>query len=101
MSWTPLVTHKKGVDESRIDSYQVNEAKSISHLIYADDILIFCKSSPKPLLGSSYRGILETFSNFSWLEVNSEKSSAHYSQVVEGLPHIQEIIGFPTKPLPL
>lgn len=87
------------MDNGKINTYQINGGKSISHLIYADDILIFSKVNPKAL--QSIKRILDIFSNFSGLEINKEKSSVHYSKVVDSFPYIQEIIGFPVKPLPL
>lgn len=69
------------MDEGRIDTYQVNGAKSISYLIYADDILIFSKANLKSL--KSIKEILDVFFKFSGLEINSEKSSVHYSKVVD------------------
>lgn len=46
--------------EGKIDSYLVNEAKSVSHLIYADDVLIFLKENQKSL-----KGIKEALLTFS------------------------------------
>lgn len=62
------------VMEGRIDNYQVNGARSISHLIYVDDVLIFSKASHKSLKG--IKEALRYFSTFSGLEVNSEKRNA-------------------------
>lgn len=65
----------------RFDTYLVNGATSISHLMYADDILIFSKANPKSL--SSIKKILKEFTQFSGLEVNTQKRSATFSKVCE------------------
>lgn len=67
---------QKGVKDWRIDAYQINGAKFISHLIYADGILIFFKANLKSL--RSIKEILGVFSKFSGLGVNNEKSMVHY-----------------------
>lgn len=82
-----------------VDTYQVNVVISVSHLIRADDVLIFSEGNLNSLL--AIKDILAVFSNFSGFEINNEKSSACYSKMVEGLLYIQDIIGFPSKPLPL
>lgn len=82
-----------------MDPCIVNGARFISHLIYADDILNFSKANPKSL--SNIKHILESFSSFSGMEVNLQKSSAYYSKAVAGMQHIQEIMGLPRKPLSL
>jgi len=82
---------QKGVDDMRIDTFLVNGAKSISHLISTDGILIFSKANPEFL--NSIMEILGVFLTFSGLEVNNEKSSAHYSNVVDH-PHLKEILDF-------
>lgn len=39
---------EKRVEEGKIDSYQVSGDKSISHLFYVDDILIFAMANLNP-----------------------------------------------------
>lgn len=73
------------MDEGRIDAYQVNGTRSISHLIYADDILIFSKANQKSL--NSIKEILDVFSKFSFSEVNNDKINAHYSKFVGSHPY--------------
>lgn len=75
----------KGVKERNIDTYKINGAKSVSHLVYADDILIFSKAYPKSI--RAIKRILEIFS-FSWLEVNLQKSSVNYSIAVGSMQTI-------------
>lgn len=77
----------------------VNGTKSVSHLIYADDVLVCTKANIKSLKAS--KEVLGIFSNFSGLDMNEEKSSTYFSKSVEGLTHIQEVLGFCVKALPL
>lgn len=44
----------KAVEEGKFHSYMVNGAKSLLHLIDADDILIFSKVNPKSPSSISY-----------------------------------------------
>lgn len=47
------------------------------------------------MIFQAIKNILKVFSKFSRMEINRDKSSAHYSKVMDSLPHIQEIIGSP------
>lgn len=58
---------EKEVKDKKMDTYVVNGVVSISHLIYADDVLIFSKENPKSL--GTIKKILESFSKCSKLEV--------------------------------
>lgn len=40
---------EREVKERKIDTYQMNEATFITHLMYAEDVLIFSKAKPKSL----------------------------------------------------
>lgn len=89
----------KGISEGRIGSYMVNGARSVSQLIYADDVLIF--SEVNPISMKIINKVLSTFSKFASLTVNSDKSNAYYSKAAQDLHHIHEAFGFASKPLPL
>lgn len=60
----------KGVKISRT-------AHVISHLLYADDLIIFCRSTDEDAL--SIKNILDTFSLWSSQSPNTNKSSIHFS----------------------
>lgn len=66
--------------------------QGLSHLTYANGILIFSKANPKSL--NSIKGIFGVFSKFSSLDVMLTMKRAVHT-------HLQGIIGFPSKPLPL
>ena len=90
---------QNGVKNKKIDTYQVNGATSISHLMYADDILIFSKANPKSL--NAIKTVLEKFSLFSGLEVNASKSSSTFSKVCAENQSLHNILGYTVKSLPI
>lgn len=49
---------EREVEAKRIHTYRVNGASSISHLIYADSVLIFFKANTKSL--NAIKKVLET-----------------------------------------
>lgn len=79
----------------KIDTYQMNGATSITHLVYVDDVLIFTKVNYKSL--NSNKITLETFVKFSGFEVNSNKSSATYSRVCKDDQSLHNILAFSIK----
>lgn len=88
------------VREKRIDTYQVNGSTSITHLLYADDVLIFSKANQKSL--RAIKSILAKFTIFSGLEcIDTTKSSITFSKMCEDNSELQEIIGFKCKKLPI
>jgi len=63
------------MDDGKIDTYQVNGAKSISHSIYVDDILIFSKADPKSL--NSIKGSMELLGVFSRFSLGGKEDAYH------------------------
>lgn len=82
---------ERGVRERKYDTYVVNAATSISHLMYVDDILLFYKANTKSL--HTIKAILEEFIEFIGLEVNSQKSSVTFSKICEENPDVHNILG--------
>lgn len=64
---------ERKVHGNELDTYKVNGTTSISHLMYAEDILLFCKANPRSLL--VIKDLLHQFSEFTGLQVNAQKSS--------------------------
>lgn len=89
---------EKKVGERKIDIYKMNGATSISHLMYANDVL-FTKANPKSL--NAIKGILDVFSKFSGLEINRDKRVAVYSKVCSEDGTLYSVLGFPSKVLPI
>lgn len=75
---------ERKINDKLLDTYKVKEDTSVSHLMYADDILLFSEADPKSLL--SIKEILAQFSAFSNLEVNAQKSSIAFSKICENDP---------------
>lgn len=76
---------RKRVEEGEIDTYMINGAKSVSYLVYANDVLIFSKANTKSL--KAIKETLSIFSSFSGLEVNENRCDAFFSKSVEGITH--------------
>ncbi|XP_043697320.1 uncharacterized protein LOC122648135 [Telopea speciosissima] len=55
----------------------------ISHLLFADDIFIFCKATSEDLL--TIKAILDLFSDLSGQDINFFKSGIHFSRNVSSL----------------
>lgn len=89
---------EREVREKRIDT-QVNETTSITHLMYADNVLIFTKDNRKSL--NAIKKILGEFSLHTSLEFNASKSTATYSKVCMDDTNLHNILGFPSKSLPI
>lgn len=86
------------VDRSNIEIFKVGRTSSESHLAYADDVILFCKSTPRYL--ATIKRVLDDFSTFSGLKVNHEKSFIVFSSSVADLQVQVEILQLPTKSLP-
>ncbi|KAK4387746.1 putative mitochondrial protein [Sesamum angolense] len=77
VEWSFL--EQNGEQEGRIRGLTVcRGAPSISHLLFADDTLIFCQASPESSL--SIRAILETYRSALGQEINFSKSSVAFSK---------------------
>ncbi|KAL0446310.1 UNVERIFIED_CONTAM: hypothetical protein Slati_1758900 [Sesamum latifolium] len=73
---------RKAEEEGRIRGVAVSRsAPTISHLLFADDTLIFCEASPKAL--SCIRDILLSFEKASGLKINTQKSTMVFSRNME------------------
>ncbi|KAL5706035.1 hypothetical protein ACHQM5_024250 [Ranunculus cassubicifolius] len=70
---------QKKQDEKKITGFKVSSSSpSISHLLFADDVFIFCKAT----LDEAHE-ILQTLNQFASITgqtINYDKSSAHYSK---------------------
>ena len=65
-----------------------------SHLLFADDILVFCKEDEKYFRGLD--SLLEVFHRFTGLEVNMGKSKIFLSRGVRGHASLSDILGIST-----
>lgn len=75
------------VKEKRLETYQANGVTSITHLMYADDILIFTKANQKS----------PNTIKFMLTNINTDKSTAIFSKIYGENPDLHHIIGFQTK----
>lgn len=70
---------EKEVDEGRISLIPKCKGTKLSHLIFADDLLIFSRADNISL--TTINKVLSTFASYSGLYVNKEKST----QIFAGL----------------
>lgn len=78
--------------------YKVDNTEVESNLSYADDFILFCKATMKPM--DCIRGIIDKFSEFSGLALNVQKSGIIFSKGVLNKQELAGLIGFPTQELP-
>jgi hypothetical protein len=76
-----------------------NEVINISHLLFADDTLVFCRASPDHLL--YLRMLLLSFEGFSILKINLDKSVLVPVGLVDNMDDIVDILGCGVSSLPL
>lgn len=67
--------------------------------MYANDVLIFTKANKKSL--QFFKSILTEISQFSGLDIKSDKSSSTISKICKSNPELKDILGFPNKDLPI
>src|SRR5436190_4850978 len=65
----------------------------ISHLLFADDILVFCRADKKSF--QKLKSILNEFQNFTGLAINSEKSTCFLSRACGCDSDLLSILGIP------
>lgn len=80
-----------------LDTYTMDGIKSVTHLVFADDVLCFTKASPKSL--QTLKNILHDFSMLTSMNINWKKSRIFLSASCGEDPTLLEILGCPLKPL--
>lgn len=90
---------KKAVQDRRFELYCNGDVVVEPILAFTDDIAFFCKASTKSF--QVIRSILEEFSSFSGLQVNTTKSHAIFSKRVRDGDSLAVILGFPVHVLPV
>lgn len=88
---------EREVKAKRINTYKVDYTSFISHLIYVDDVLIFSEVNTKSL--NAIKKVLEKFSSYSGLGINSARSIMSLSKVCAEDQSLQNILGFSIIPL--
>lgn len=87
------------VTNRQLDSYIIEGAQSISHLIFVDDVLIFTKANKKSL--ETLRSILKSFSSYSGLNINQQTNASYFLKSVQSRQDLPSILNFPSKELPI
>lgn len=83
----------------KIDLFTMGRAKTINHLLFADDLLIFSKANFKSI--NSVKVILRKFANYSRLAPNPAKSNIHFSVTTLGQTRLAAVLGYLIKSLPI
>lgn len=85
------------VRNRRIELYTSGGAVVESHLVFADDVVFFCRASQKSI--RALREVLDEFTEFSGLKINCEKSFTIFSKRVTDKSDLAAILGFQTAEL--
>jgi hypothetical protein len=87
-----------GINDGLLDGFKVGNV-TVSHLLFADDTLIFCKASPDQL--TYLRGIFLLFEAASGLKVNLAKSVLILVGNVQHVDYLASILGCKVASLPI
>jgi hypothetical protein len=87
-----------GINDGLLEGFKVGNV-TVSHLLFADDTLIFCKDSPDQL--AYLRGIFLLFEAASGLKVNLAKSVLIPVGNVQQVDYLASILGCEVASLPL
>lgn len=91
---------EKEVERGNITLIPNCKCINLSHLIFADDLMIFSKTDAISL--NSIEGVLYTFSSYSGLHVNRDKSSQIYVSIsIQDRDLLRGITGFSLGLLPM
>lgn len=92
---------KRALRNNNITDFKVERGEmSISHILYADDVLIFSNGSIRSL--TNLMGIIPSYEQSSGQMVNVSKSSFYLSpKSMARTPHIQRIIGISPRQFPI
>lgn len=91
---------EKEVERGNISLIPKCKCINLSHLIFADDLMIFSKVDAISL--NSIEGVLHTFSSYSGLHVNRDKSSQIYANIsIQDHDLLHGITGFSLGLLPM
>lgn len=94
-----MILHKGASQNGFKYHWRTKECK-LTHLCFADDLLIFCHGSSSPM--AIVHSCIHTFSMFSGLIPNAQKSRCFLSDVEESdLSYIQGLLGFTMGSFPI
>ncbi|KAH1065549.1 hypothetical protein J1N35_030536 [Gossypium stocksii] len=83
----------KAVEKGLFQYYPQSKKVKLTHLSFADDLLIFAKGNLESAVG--VQCVLRQFYCFSGLQLNSSKSDVFSSGISDAeVQHIQQVTGF-------
>lgn len=81
----------------QLDTFIMEDTKSVTHHIFMDNLLIFTKANQKSL--AIVKTIFDKFTLFSELTTNPSKSLIYYSSAVAKMGELNSIPNYPNKEL--
>lgn len=85
--------------KGKLDNYKIFRVNFVSHLSFVNDVLLFTKANTKSL--HAIKKAVKYFSSFTYLQINSSKSSLIFSASVPNWAELLGILGFTKRTLPL
>lgn len=89
----------ESVENRDIRPYKQSRTMGISHLIYADDLLAFCKAKESCLLAVGK--VLEKFTTNIGLMVSIQKSTIHFSEGTRNKNELLQILNYKEGKFPI
>lgn len=80
------------VESGDLGLYKVNGTKAVSHLAYADDLMVFCKATESSF--TTLRDIFYIFRGNTGLRVSTGKSEVFFSSPTNDKQRLLDILGF-------
>lgn len=101
-NFTSIIDEKVGSGDIKL--YKLHGARAVSHLVYADDLVVFCKARANSL--SAVKSVFDIFAKSTGLGVSERKSEVFFSCATNNREELRQILGyregvFPTKYLGL
>lgn len=89
-NFTSLIN--ESVAKKEIKPYKQSRTKGVTHLMYADDLLVFCKVKESCFI--VVKKLFQQFTANTGLVINSQKSTMHFSKATRNKPELLQVLGY-------
>ena len=89
-NFSSLINEKENRQE--LKPFKQSRVKGITHLMYADDLLVFCKAKRNCL--TAVKELFKQFSANTGLCINNHKSTVHFSEATQNKEELLGILGY-------